>query len=60
MKINLSEMTKAERQAFADFQLHERARHIKDIGNIDKDLDLIKEKYGISPRRKFVGKWIEV
>ena len=53
-------MTRDEQQAFADFQLKELIRHENDCEQIRKDLEFMKETYGIEPRRIYAGKWIEV
>lgn len=59
-QINYSRMTKAERQAFADFQMKEVYRHYDDIKKIKEDLEYMKSAYGIKPREIFVNTWIEV
>lgn len=58
--IAFSDMTQEERQLFIDFQFKEMERHLSDILSIKADLRLAKEKYGIEPRRVYVGKWIDV
>jgi hypothetical protein len=58
--VNFSEMTPDERQAWADFTLHEISRHMEDVNRGTAELMIIKNKYKITPRNVFVGTWIEV
>jgi hypothetical protein len=58
--IAFKDMTDTERQLFVDFQFKELERHLEDVFQIKEDLSVAKKTYGISPRRIYVGKWIEV
>lgn len=58
--IDYETMTRAEMQAFAEYQLHELVRHVDDIVKIVGYLEKMAEKYGIHPTGKFSGKWIEI
>ena len=58
--INFSDMTNDEKQAFADFTLHEINRHHEDIRRGYKELDFIKQHYGINARSVYIGQWIEI
>ena len=58
--IDYETMTKAEQQAFAEFQLKELCRHVDDIVKIVGYLEKMAEKYGIHPTGKYSGKWIEI
>lgn len=58
--IAFSELTDEQRQLFIDFQFKEYERHMEDLISIKNDLRVAKEKYGIEPRRVYVGKWIDV
>lgn len=57
-KISFADLTEAQRQAFCDFQLKEKHRHLSDIDRIDRDLAWIEDQFGIRPRGVFVGVWI--
>lgn len=57
--IKFEDMSKAEQQAFVDFQWKELNRHLDDIIQIRDDLQTAK-LYGIEPRNIYVNKWIEV
>lgn len=46
-QIKFEELTKAQQQAFCDFQLKEAFRHIDDIKDIFLFLDMAKNKHGI-------------
>ena len=59
-KINFSEMTQDQRQLFCDYLYKEFYRHKDDIKRILDDLKEARDKYGIIPRRVFVGTRIEV
>lgn len=59
-KIDFSSLSDAEKQAWADFSLHELHRHTEDIQQIREELEIIRNKYGIYPRRVYVGVWLEV
>ena len=58
--IEFSSLTPAERQAWVDFVYHEIERHERDIKRSSTELDFIKRKYGIEPRKVYVAKWIEI
>jgi poly(3-hydroxybutyrate) depolymerase len=58
-EIKFDDMTPAERQAWADFQLKESYRHLDDIEKIDENLKKLKLKYGIVPRKIFINTRIE-
>jgi hypothetical protein len=58
--IHFSALTDGEKQAFADFQEKEKRRHQEDIDQIDADLKVMKDRYGIEPRLVYVGAWLEV
>jgi poly(3-hydroxybutyrate) depolymerase len=58
--IAFKDMTKDQQQLFIDFQFKELERHLEDVFKIKEDLATAKEKYGIKPRRVYVGKWIDV
>ena len=58
--INFADLTPDEQQAFCNFQLKEKYRHLSDIDKIDKDLEAIERLYRIKPRHVFVEKWIEI
>ncbi len=59
-KIDFSSLTPAEQQAWADYTLHEIERHEEDINRGREELEIIKNRYGIHPRRVYVGVWLEV
>lgn len=46
-------------QALAFFLAKEKARHLKDIANIDKDLSKLKEKWGIVIPPVYSDIWID-
>ena len=54
------DMTVDQRQAFAEFQLKELARHVDDIVKIVEDLEKMELVHGIRPTGKFVGKWVQI
>lgn len=58
--VGFKNLSQAERQAFAEFQLKELARHVDDIVKIVEDLERMEKLYGIRPTGKFMGKWIEI
>ena len=58
--IHFSSLSPSEQQAFCDFQEKEKRRHQDDIKQIDADLSVMKERYGIEPRLVYVGAWLEV
>lgn len=58
--ISFAALSASEQQAFADFQLKELLRHEGDCDQIRDDLRVMSERYGIEPRRVYVGKWLEV
>lgn len=58
-EIKFDDMTPAERQAWADFQLKESYRHLEDIEAIDENLKHLKERWGVVPRKIFVKTRIE-
>ena len=58
--IEFASLTPAERQAWVDFVCHEIERHERDIKRSTDELDFIKQKYGIEPRRVYIAKWIEI
>jgi len=58
--IPFSDLTPAERQAWADVTLHELFRHVDDIVHIVNDLEKMEKHHGVKPNYKFVGKWIEI
>jgi hypothetical protein len=58
--IPFASMSKAERQAFAEFQYKELARHVDDIMKIVHDLEIMEAVHGIKPKGKYVNRWIEI
>lgn len=58
--INFAALSPEQQQAFADFQLKEKHRHLHDIENIDKDLAIMKQHYGIEAQGIFINTWLEV
>lgn len=58
--IDLDDMTESEIQAFADFIYKEIYRHLDDVKDGKKDLSVIKKKFGITPRKVYVGVRIDV
>ena len=57
---HFSSLSPSEQQAFCDFQFKELHRHQEDIDGIEADLKVMKERYGIEPRRVYIGSWLEV
>ena len=47
-------------QALAFFLAKEKARHLKDVANIDKDLSKLKEKWGVEIPPVYSDVWIGV
>jgi hypothetical protein len=58
--IEFSSLTPAERQAWVDFVAHEIERHEQDIKRSTDELEYIKKKWGIEPRKVYMAKWIEI
>jgi hypothetical protein len=58
--VGFKNLSQAERQAFAEFQLKELARHVDDIVKIVEDLQRMELVHGVKPTGKFVGRWIEI
>ena len=58
--INFASLSPEAQQAFANFQLKERHRHLDDIENIDKDLAIMEQHYSIKPQSIFVNTWLAV
>ena len=59
MGIDTFVKSKAEAQALAEFLMKERHRHLQDVDKCDEDLELLKSKWGVTPRGKYVGVWIK-
>ena len=57
---HFSSLSSSEQQSFCDFQEKEKRRHQEDIDQIDADLKVMKDRYGIEPRLVYVGAWLEV
>ena len=57
---HFSSLSASEQQSFCDFQEKEKRRHQEDIDQIDADLKVMKDRYGIEPRLVYVGAWLEV
>ena len=57
--ISFNDLQPHEKQAFADFQLKEKYRHLSDVKNIEADLKHIELIYGIKPTEIYCD-WIEV
>jgi hypothetical protein len=57
---HIKELSPAEQQAWADFNEHEKHRHIEDILKIDEEARWMKKELGIEARDIFVGVYIEV
>jgi hypothetical protein len=58
--IHFSSLTAGERQAFCDFQFKELHRHQQDIDAIRADLEVMRTRYELEPRRVYIGAWLEV
>ena len=58
--IHFSSLSASEQQAFCDFQEKEKRRHQEDIDKINKDLAIMKSRYGLEPRLIYVHSWLEV
>lgn len=56
--VEFSSLSAAEKQAWVDFCFHEIERHEKDIARTSKELQYIKERYGIEPRSIYVATWV--
>lgn len=56
--VEFSSLSTAEKQAWVDFCAHEIERHEKDIARTSKELQYIKERYGIEPRSIYVATWV--
>lgn len=50
--------SKIEAQMLAEFLLKEKDRHLEDINHIATDLVALKKKWGVTPRGRYVKKWI--
>lgn len=58
--MNFAEFTPDQKQAWADFTLHEIHRHMEDIKNAKNELKYIEKTYGIKPRNTYVDVYIKV
>lgn len=58
--INFDDLSPEAKQAFVDFQWHERTRHLKDVYQIERELSQIEHKYKIRAREIYDDKWIEI
>ncbi len=58
--IHFKDLSPEAKQAFVDFQWHERTRHLQDIYRIDKELSQIEKDYNIRAREIYDDKWIEI
>jgi hypothetical protein len=57
---HFSSLSASEQQAFCDFQEKEKRRHQEDIDKINKDLAIMKSRYGLEPRLIYIHSWLEV
>ena len=60
MQRNYSDLSQEAKQEFCDFIWKELNRHAEDIDQIRKDLQVMRDKYGIIPREIYVGNYIQV
>jgi poly(3-hydroxybutyrate) depolymerase len=58
--IDFDSLSSEAKQEWVDIWLHERERHVDDIMSIDGYLRIAKQRYGIKPRKIYVGKWVEI
>lgn len=56
--IEFSSLSNAEKQAWVDFCAHEIERHQQDIDRTTKELEYIKNRYGIEARSIYVATWV--
>lgn len=56
--VEFSSLSAAEKQAWVDFCYHEIERHQQDIDRTTKELEYIKERYGIEARSIYVATWV--
>ena len=55
-----TELSELRAKWLLDFLLKEIKRHQDDIDRGREELQVIKNRYGITPRSIFVGTWLEV
>lgn len=59
-KIYFKDLPQEQKQAWADFCIHERERHMKDIEKINIELIYMFKEYGITPSKVYLDTWIEI